>query len=145
MIYSDEVYFYLTLPKNKQNNRYWANSAQDYGIYLLTTRNFWFGVWFQPLGLFNHTFLKAPWTAPTTYKRSKPFLFREWTRLAITEKVTFSKTEQQRTRRQRFKPTWSAELDQKSPIRKSGLRGHRTWTHAISFCGNQKQKVLPCD
>ena len=28
MIFSDEAYFYLTLPNNKQNNRYWDDSAQ---------------------------------------------------------------------------------------------------------------------
>ena len=32
MIFSDEAYFYLTLPNNKQNNRYWSDSAQEYGI-----------------------------------------------------------------------------------------------------------------
>jgi hypothetical protein len=32
MIFSDEAYFYLTLPNNKQNNRYWDVSANGYGI-----------------------------------------------------------------------------------------------------------------
>jgi meiotically up-regulated gene 157 (Mug157) protein len=32
MIYSDEVYFYLTLLINKQNNPYWGQSAQENGI-----------------------------------------------------------------------------------------------------------------
>jgi transposase len=32
MIFSDEAHFYLTLPNNKQNNRYWGDSAQEYGI-----------------------------------------------------------------------------------------------------------------
>lgn len=32
MIFSDEAYFYLTLPNNKQNNRYWGDSAQEYGV-----------------------------------------------------------------------------------------------------------------
>jgi hypothetical protein len=32
MIFSDEAYFYLTLLINKQNNRFWGQSAQEYGI-----------------------------------------------------------------------------------------------------------------
>ena len=32
MIFSDEAYFYLTLPNNKQNNRYWDVTANGYGI-----------------------------------------------------------------------------------------------------------------
>ncbi len=32
MIFSDEAYFYLTLPNNKQNNRYWDVSSNGYGI-----------------------------------------------------------------------------------------------------------------
>ena len=32
MIFSDEAYFYLTLPNNKQNNLYWDVSANWYGI-----------------------------------------------------------------------------------------------------------------
>jgi hypothetical protein len=32
MIFSDEAYFYLTLHIDKQNNQYWGQSAQEYGI-----------------------------------------------------------------------------------------------------------------
>ena len=32
MVFSDEAYFYLTLPNNKQNNRYWDVSANGHGI-----------------------------------------------------------------------------------------------------------------
>jgi hypothetical protein len=32
MIFSDEAYFYLTLPLNKQNNRTWSESAPLIGI-----------------------------------------------------------------------------------------------------------------
>jgi hypothetical protein len=32
MIVSDDAYFNLTLLINKQNNRYWGQSAQEYGI-----------------------------------------------------------------------------------------------------------------
>ena len=32
MIFSDEAYFYLTLPNNKQNNRYWDVSSNGFGI-----------------------------------------------------------------------------------------------------------------
>ena len=31
MIFSAKAYFYLTLPYKKQNNRYWSDSAQEYG------------------------------------------------------------------------------------------------------------------
>ena len=34
MICSDEAYFYLNLPENSQNNRYWGNTDQEYAIEL---------------------------------------------------------------------------------------------------------------
>ena len=32
MIFSDEAYFYLSLPINKQNNRYWGDTSQQYAV-----------------------------------------------------------------------------------------------------------------
>ena len=50
LICSDEAYFYLTLPVNKQNQRIWSELQPNKAWRShCTTRKFWFGAQFPPL------------------------------------------------------------------------------------------------
>jgi hypothetical protein len=137
MIFSDEAYFYLTLPNNKQNNRYWDVSANGYGIEvpLHDKKVFWFGAQFRLLMCLDHTFLTPRLTAPITWKCSGPILFPEWTRLKITEKVTSNKMEQEPTRLRWSKPTSPSDLGQDSLTKQCGHLALRTSIPVIFFMG----------
>jgi hypothetical protein len=79
MIFSDEAYFCLTLPNNKQNNRYWGDSAQEYGIEVpLHDKKLLVWCAISATRAFGPYFFESTVnSANYTYKRSKPFLFPE--------------------------------------------------------------------
>ncbi len=93
MIFSEKPYFYLTLPNYKQNNRYWSDLTQEYGIEVPLNNIKLFGLVCD----FSHSDFWTILFESTVYsayylKIIQTFLFPEWPRLAITEKLLFTFT-----------------------------------------------------
>ena len=127
MFFSDEAYFYLRLPINKQNNRYWGDTDQLYTVEVpLHDEKVLVWCAISASKCIGPYFFDGSVNSTNYLHMLKTFFVLESGGSKIIKNTTFNKTALLLTQQTWFNSTYPRRSSENLLTRKSGRQGHQT-------------------
>ena len=136
LVCSDEAYFYLTLPVNKQNNRQWAISQPSEGVEIpLQDEKILVWVAISATKVYGVYYFESSVKKDNYLEMLQTFFWPKHLRTAEYQKYYFQQDGASAHTATMFKHGYMANFRLDSSIKQDGHQGHQTSTHATIFYG----------